>query len=368
MRCARIPALAGIALFICLSPVPAQSPSSQSPPNALLSQPETQLTATRTLQLMESTANSVPGLARASEPLRQNTQATAAALGKSLRDPTLTLQFTNELRAYLALADSLPRPDFFSATASQQFLELHDELQRLDRHFQALLIRAQIDLHANDADPNNLKRYSLANSKLTPPTPSMPRYVFLGDSTTESWRLNEYFIGRDFVNRGIAGQTTTQILARFLADVVALRPLAAVVLAGSGDIALGMTASSIADNMVMIGDVAKAHSVQPIFTSILPAGGDAAKLRAPEAIQKVNSWIRDYCIRENFIYVDYYTAMADSKGMLKADLSDDGLNPNARGYRVMASLLLDGVERLRDMIAADDPMKPKRRVLPLLAK
>ena len=119
----------------------------------------------------------------------------------------------------------------------------------------------------------------------------------------------------------------------------------------------------------MMGDVAKAHSVQPMFASLLPASGEAAKVRTPEAIQKVNSWIRDYCIRENFIYIDYYTAMADSKGLLKADLSDDGVNPNARGYRVMAPLLLDGVERLRDMVAApDDPLKPKRRVLPLLAK
>ena len=101
-------------------------------------------------------------------PLRQNTQATAAALGKSLRDTTLTLQFTNELSAYLALADSPCRArTFFPSTASQQFLELRDELQRLDRHFQALLIRVQIDLHVNDADPNNLKRYALANSKVT---------------------------------------------------------------------------------------------------------------------------------------------------------------------------------------------------------
>ena len=121
------------------------------------------------------------------------------------------------------LSDTLPRPDFFPGAASSQFLELRDELQRLDRHFQALLIRAQIDVHANDSDPNNLKRYAPANSKAPPPTPSLPRYVFLGDASTDLWRLNEYFTGKDFVNRGIAGQTTNQILARFLADGVALR-------------------------------------------------------------------------------------------------------------------------------------------------
>jgi lysophospholipase L1-like esterase len=129
-----------------------------------------------------------------------------------------------------------------------------------------------------------------------------------------------------------------------------------------------MPPSAIADNLVMMGDVAKAHSVQPIFASLLPVSGEAAKTRTPDAIKKVNSWIRDYCIRENFIYLDYYTAMADDKGMMKADLSDDGVNPNGRGYRVMSPIVLDGVERLRDLMAsAEDTVKAKRRFLPLIA-
>ena len=356
MRCSTF------ALFIF-----AVSVFAQSPPNALLSQPETQTTATRVLQLMESTSTVVPGLPRASDPLRQNTQAAAAALGKALRDPTLTLQFMNDIKAYLALADSLPRPDFFPAAASQQFLQLRDELQRLDRHFQALLIRNQIDAHANDGDPYNLKRYALADSKQ--PTATSPRYVFLGDSATDLWRLNEYFTGKDFINRGIAGQTTNQILPRFLADVVALRPVGVIVLAGSSDIAAGMSASAIADNLVMIGDVAKAHGVLPIFASVLPASGDAAKTRTPEAIQKVNSWLRDYCIRESFVFIDYYTPMADLKGMMKPELSDDGVNPNARGYRVMSPLVLDAIDRLRDLNASlEDPAKPKHRLIPLISK
>jgi lysophospholipase L1-like esterase len=358
----RIPFVPALLVF-------AVSAFAQSPPNALLSQSETQLTATRVLQLMESTATVIPGLVRASDPLRQNTQATAGALGKSLRDPSLTLQLINDIEAYLALSDSLPRPDYFPEAASQQFLEMRDELQRLDRHFQALLIHEQIDAHANDGDPYNLKRYAAADSKEPPPVAASPRYVFLGDSATDLWRLNEYFTGQDFVNRGIAGQTTNQILARFMADVVALRPLAVIVLAGSSDIAAGMSPSAIADNLVMIGDVAKAHGVQPIFASVLPASGEAAKVRTPEAIQKVNSWLRDYCIRENFIFVDYYTAMADSQGMMKPELSDDGVNPNSRGYRVMSPLVLDGIERLHNMVAAtEETPKPKHRLIPLLSK
>jgi lysophospholipase L1-like esterase len=363
MRGASFPA--ALRLLILL-PV-ALSLLAESPPNALLSTPETQITATHIMQLMDSTAASVPGLARATEALRQSALTTATALGKSLRDEPLTLQLVNELRGYLALADSFPRPDFFSPAASQQFLALHDEQQRLDRHFQALLVRNELDQRAGQADPNNLKRYGALNAKATPPTPSLPRYVFIGDSATDSWRLSEYFAGKDFVNRGIAGQTTTQMLARFLADVVALRPLAVFVLAGSDDLATGMTPSSIADNLVMMGDVAKSHSVEPVFASLLPVGGDAAKLRTPDAIKKVNTWIRNFCIRENYVFVDYYSAMADSKGMMKADLSDDGVNPNARGYRVMAPLLLDGLERVRDLVAspADEVTKARRRGLAL---
>ena len=240
-------------------------------------------------------------------------------------------------------------------------------MQRLDRHFQALLIHEQVDAHANDGDPYNLKRYAVADSKQ--PTATSPRYVFLGDSATDLWRLNEYFTGKDFINRGIAGQTTNQILPRVLADVVALRPVGVIVLAGSSDIAAGMSASAIADNLVMIGDVAKAHGVQPIFASVLPASGEAAKTRTPQAIQKVNSWLRDYCIRESFIFIDYYTAMADSKGMMKPELTDDGVNPNARGYRVMSPLVLDAIDRLRDMLAApEETAKPKHRLIPLIGK
>jgi lysophospholipase L1-like esterase len=339
----------------------------QRPSNALLSPQETQIAATRILELMDSTAASVPGLDRATEALRQSAQLTAASLGKSLRDEPLTLQLVNELRGYLALSDSIPGPAFYPPAASGQFLELRDEQQRLERHFQALLVRNQLDLHAHDADPNNLQRYGALNAKVTPATPSLPRFVFIGDSAIDSWRLNEYFAGNDFVNRGIAGQTTSQMLSRFLADVVALRPMAVFVLAGSNDLAAGMTLSSIADNLVMMGDVAKAHSVEPVFASLLPVSGDAAKVRTPDSIRKLNSWLRNFCIRENYVYVDYYTAMADSKGMMKAGLSDDGVNPNARGYRVMAPILLDGLERVRELVAysAENVTKPRRRGLSL---
>ena len=333
--------------------------------NALLSPADTQQAATRASQLMESTSAAVAGLLRTSDVLRQNTQATIADLSRSQRDPALTLQLINEINAFLALADSLPRPEYFPPTAAQQFVELRDLQQKLDRHFHALLTRIQNDEHASDADPNNLRHYAPANARLMAPSPALPRIVLLGDGATEQWRLNEYFTGQDYVNRGITGQTTTQILARMLADVVALHPLAVVVLAGSDDLAAGMNPSAIADDLVMIGDVAKAHSVQPIFASVLPVSGAAAKVRTPEAIRKLNTWIRDYCIRENFVYIDYYKDMADDKGMMKAELSDDGVTPNSRGYRAMSPVLTDGIDRVRNLLGApEDQNKIRKRLLP----
>jgi lysophospholipase L1-like esterase len=365
------------ATFTTVAPVPAILlllaacyALAQDAPDALLGRIETRSTATRAVQLMESTAVAVPGLTAASEQLRKNTQETVDALEKAFRDPPLTLRLTNEIKAYLALADALPRPDFFPAAASQQFLELRDDLQRFDRHFNALLAKEQADARTREADPNDLKHYALLDSRLPAPTAtSLPRYVFIGDSATEAWRMNEYFTSQDFVNRGIAGQTTTQVLARFPADVLALHPVAAIVLAGSGDVAAGIPTSAITDNLTMMADVAKAHSVRPVFASLLPSGGEAAAALTPDAIRKVNAWLRDYCAREKFIYIDYYAAMADENGMMKADLSDDGVNPNSKGYRVMSPILLDGIERLRAAIAAqDEPAKPKRRLLPLIQK
>lgn len=356
MRCA------AAAVLLCVAYVRAQDP-----PGALLSEPDTQALGVRLLQLMESTGLAIPGLARAGDPLRQNTQATTEALDKSPRDPGLTLQLANEIRAYLALADSFPLPDFFPAAASQQLVELRGDVQKLDRHFQALLVQEQADARAGQADPNNLKRYATANSQLPAPSATLPRYVFLGDLATDSWRLNEYFSGKDFVNRGIAGQTTGRMLGRFLADVVTLHPFAVIVLGGSGDIALGMTPSAVADNLEMMGDVAKAHSVQPVFASLLPVSGEAAGEAAK--IQAVNTRLREYCSREKLVYVDYYSVLADDKGMMKADLSDDGVNPNGKGYRVMSPVLLDGLERLRAMMVQPaEPVKARRRFLSLPAR
>jgi lysophospholipase L1-like esterase len=322
-------------------------------PQIPLGQKEAGELATRLVQLMESTAVAVPGLTHASEPLKQNAEMTLTAMLRAPLNPGLTYQFMNQVKAYLALADSMPRPSPFPAAADQQYAELREGLQRMQLHFEAILqTPTQVD-QKHDTDPNNLKRYAEADAKILPAT-KMPRVVFLGDSITDAWRLNEYFTGRDFVNRGIGGQTTQQMLARFRQDVASVNPKAVVILGGTNDIAAGISINQIEDNLTMIGDLAKAHGIKVVFASILPVNDyhkdadpqfEKTPNRPPATIQAINRWIQAHCQSEGFVYMDYFSSMIDSAGMMQADLSDDGLHPNAKGYRVMSTVALEAIGR-----------------------
>lgn len=329
-----------------------QSPPA-NPAGALLPAKEAGELTTRMAQLMESTALAVPDLVRASEPIKQSSQATLNALSMNPESPTLTWQFINQIRAYLALSDSLPRPYPFPAAGEKQFAELHEDLDRLQQHFAALLAAGSVAGRKQSADPNDLSRYADADSKLLPDKAS--RVVFLGDSITEAWRLNEYFTGRNFVNRGIGTETTTQMLARFRQDVLALNPKVVVILGGTNDIAAGTAPGQIEDNLATMGDLAKAHGITAIFASILPVSdyhkdadprNEMTQSRPPATIQAVNKWIQTLCLTGGFVWMDYYSAMADPMGYMKADLSDDGLHPNAKGYRVMSPVTLETVDRV----------------------
>lgn len=309
--------------------------------------------ATRMLQLMESTAVAVPGLTSASQPVRQNAQATAAAMARTPQNPAPTYQFINQVKAYLALSDSFARPADFPAAGDRQYAELRDDLARILRHFEAQLVTVQQTDQKRDADPNGLRRYADADSKVLPATKA-PRVVFLGDSITGAWRLNEYFTGRDFINRGIGGQTTLQMIARFRQDVAALNPKAVIVLAGTNDIAAGIDARQIEENLATIGDLAKAHGIKVALASILPVSDyhkdadphfEMTPTRPPATIQAINSWLRGYCQMEGFVYVDYYSVLVDAAGRMQSELSDDGLHPNAKGYRVMSPVALEAIGR-----------------------
>ncbi len=333
---------------------------------ALLAPKDTAELGTRMLQLMESTAIVVPGLTQTSAPVKQNAEATLDAIGRTPRNPALTWQFLNQVKAYLALADSYARPADFPPAADRQYAELREDVARLQRHFEALLSTVEQVEQKKDSDPNGMKRYADADGKLPPPS-KLPRVVFLGDSITDGWRLNEYFTGRDFVNRGIGGQTTLQMIARFRQDVAALNPKVVVVLGGTNDIAAGVPANQIEESLATLGDLAKAHGIRAAFASILPVSDyhkdadphyEMTASHPPATISAINNWLRAYCQSQGYFYIDYYAVMIDSSGHMQSDLSDDGLHPNAKGYRVMSPVALEAIGRA---IGGQAETEPKRR-------
>jgi lysophospholipase L1-like esterase len=173
------------------------------------------------------------------------------------------------------------------------------------------------------------------------------RVIFLGDSITRLWDLGESFPGDPFLNRGIDSQTTSQMLVRFRQDVVDLHPAAVMILAGTND--LGDTSAAplpipdIERNLQTMAELASAHGIRPILASLLPVHSYGSKwaisaMRNPESILAVNAWIRSYCAEYGYTYVDYHTALVSANGMMRRELSDDGIHPNAAAYNIMASV------------------------------
>ena len=196
-------------------------------------------------------------------------------------------------------------------------------------------------------DFGELKRYREANAALAPPAAGENRVVFIGDSITDYWKLADYFSGKPYVNRGIDGQTTPQMLVRFRQDVIDLHPAVLVVLAGTNDIA-GVTGPTrnedIEANYASMAELARMRDIRVVFASLLPVNNytedakESFALRPRERILALNRWLQDYCAKNALVYLDYFSAMVDAKGMLRRDLSDEGLHPNASGYRIMAPL------------------------------
>jgi lysophospholipase L1-like esterase len=345
---------------------PQVAPQTTPAQTDLLAPKDADQLATRMVQLIESTAFAIPGLIRASDPLKQSAQVTVKEMRSSPGNPAFTWRFINEVKAFLALADSMPRPDPALPTGDQQFGELREDLQRMLRHFEAILQHQNQISVTRDADPNLLKRYAEANAKL-PPSGTNQRVVFLGDSITDAWRLNEYFTGREFVNRGISGQNTGQMLARFRQDVLDLNPKAVLILAGTNDINQGIAPEQIQENLASMGDLAKAHGMRVAMASILPVSDyhkdvdpqyERTAGRPPATIQALNRWIESHCASEGFIYVNYSASLVDTSGQFRSDLSDDGLHPNPKGYRVMSPVALDAIGRA---LAQPEETPPKRR-------
>ena len=203
-------------------------------------------------------------------------------------------------------------------------------------------------------DFGELNRYRDANATLKPPAIGENRVVFFGDSITDMWKLEESFPGKPYINRGISGQTTPQMLVRFRQDVINLRPKAVVILAGTNDIA-GNTGPMLLDdieaNYSSMEELARANGVKVVFASVLPVHNytpqsqDLFAQRSSEKILQLNRRLENHCASKSLIYLDYFDAMVDEKGMLKRDLAEDGLHPNKAGYAIMAPLAQKAIEQ-----------------------
>jgi lysophospholipase L1-like esterase len=206
-----------------------------------------------------------------------------------------------------------------------------------------------------------LARYRDDNRKVTAPAKKEKRVVFIGDSITDSWddpKYGRFFQGRPYVNRGISGQTTPQMLIRFRPDVIALKPDIVVILAGTNDIAGNtgpMTLQATQDNLASMAELARLHRIRVVLSSLLPVSDyentadgqprNQTTRRPPEKIKALNEWMRNYAAEHKVTYLDYYSAMVDDKGFLKDELSNDGLHPNDKGYQVMALLVEEAIAR-----------------------
>lgn len=198
----------------------------------------------------------------------------------------------------------------------------------------------------------NLGRYRKANAKVEAPSPNENRVVFMGNSITDYWikKHPSFFKDHPYLDRGISGQTTPQMLIRFRADVIQLKPKVVVILAGTNDIA-GNTGPStlgmIEDNLISMSELADANNIKVVLSSVLPASSYhwSPKVKPAKKIVKLNKWIKDYAQRKGYVYLDYYPSLVNKKGGMQAQYSKDGVHPNVAGYKVMEPLAVKAIQQ-----------------------
>lgn len=211
---------------------------------------------------------------------------------------------------------------------------------------------SQFSLAQENSDWAGLSRFQKENAGLGKPVKNEKRVIFIGNSITEGWKHAdpEFFPRNSYVNRGIGGQTTPQILLRFRQDVVALKPAVVVILAGTNDIA-GNTGPStlemIEDNLASMAEIARANDIQVVLSSVLPVSDYpwAPGLHPAEKIIELNAWIKKYAARHAAVYLDYYSALVNEQKGIRAEYTVDGVHPNPAGYKVMAPLAQKAVKK-----------------------
>jgi lysophospholipase L1-like esterase len=205
------------------------------------------------------------------------------------------------------------------------------------------------------ADYGNTRRYAAENAAVKPPASGEQRVVLMGDSITDNMhnaaRFGPFFPGEPYLNRGISGQTTVQMLIRFYPDVIALQPKAVVIFGGTNDIAgnLGpVSMESTEQNLAAMADMARGNGIKVIMAAVMPVCDLPGKPpmtpgRPPESILTLNRWIKDYAATHGAVYLDYFSATVNDKGFLKAEMTEDGLHPTIKGYEVMNPLAEEAI-------------------------
>jgi lysophospholipase L1-like esterase len=203
------------------------------------------------------------------------------------------------------------------------------------------------------ADWPQLGRYRADNARLAPPAPGRTRVVFFGDSITDAWgraKGTTFFPGKPYINRGISGQTTAQMVLRFRQDVIDLHPVAVVILAGTNDIAgnTGLaTLPMIEDNFRSMTELAQAHHIRVILASVLPTSDYPwhPGLQPAGKVRAINAWLRSYAASCGETYLDYYIALANAQGGMDKRLASDGVHPTPAGYAIMTPLAQQAIDR-----------------------
>jgi acyl-CoA thioesterase I len=202
-------------------------------------------------------------------------------------------------------------------------------------------------------DFGNMDHYKAANAELTAPAAGEQRVIFMGDSITEGWKIDgpkSVFPGKPYFNRGISGQTTPQMLVRFRQDVIDLKPKVVVMLAGTNDLAGNtgpMTLEQTEGNLASMAELAAQNGIRVVMCSVTPAFDFPWQpgLEPAPKIVALNKWIKDYATRKGYVFVDYYSALADARGGLPPNLSHDGVHPNPAGYAIMTPLVETGIAK-----------------------
>ncbi|MGE5457792.1 MAG: SGNH/GDSL hydrolase family protein [Methanococcaceae archaeon] len=219
-----------------------------------------------------------------------------------------------------------------------------------------LIILLQCSSYSQNIDINNwinLEKYARSNENLGFPAAGEKRIVFMGNSITESWAIidSSFFKDNGYINRGISGQTSSQMLLRFRQDVIDLKPAVVVILAGTNDIAENagpIALKEIFGNIVSMVQLAQVNNIKVIISSVLPAFDFPWRpgLQPAEKIIKLNSMIKSYCDENNIFYVDYYSKMVDKRMGLDVKYTFDGLHPTKDGYKIMDILIQEAIKKV----------------------